>query len=139
MNPEECGAVCDDAITVEEDPLSTSLVFYDQAKYALAQARDMDEVKTIRNRAEALRAYTRQQGESLEMQNWCAEIKLRAERRAGELLAEMDKNVGGRPPETEDIMSSVSPPTYEELGIHPKQAQRWQLEASVPEVIFSNT
>ena len=30
-------------------------------------------------------------GESLEMQNLCAEMKLRAERRAGELLKEQGK------------------------------------------------
>jgi hypothetical protein len=30
------------------------------------------------------------------MQNKCAEIKIRAERRAGEILIDMDKNQGGR-------------------------------------------
>jgi uncharacterized protein YceH (UPF0502 family) len=43
-----------------------------------------------------LRVYLRQAGESLEMQNWCAEIKIRAERRAGELLQEMDREPGKR-------------------------------------------
>jgi hypothetical protein len=34
----------------------------------------------------AMRAYAKQAGDSSEMQNMCAEIKLRAERRGGELL-----------------------------------------------------
>jgi hypothetical protein len=43
--------------------------------------------------------YLRQAGEHLEMQNWCAEIKIRAERRGGELLQDMDKHAGERPME----------------------------------------
>jgi hypothetical protein len=35
------------------------------------------------------------QVESLEMQNRCAEIKIRAERKAREMLAETEKNPGG--------------------------------------------
>jgi hypothetical protein len=51
-------------------------------------------VKAIRDKAEALRAYTKQAGESLEMQNWCAEIKIHAKRRAGQLLREIEKHPG---------------------------------------------
>ena len=39
---------------------------------------------------EALRGHLKQSGESLNMQNKCAEIKIRAERRGGELLAGME-------------------------------------------------
>ncbi len=66
-----------------DSAMSTALVWFDQARQALAKAKTVDEVKEIRDKAEALRIYTRQAGEGLEMQNWCAEIKLRAERRAG--------------------------------------------------------
>lgn len=67
---------------------ATGLVKFDQARQALMEAKTVDEVKEIRDKAEALRLYLRQQGASLEMQNHCAEIKLRAERRAGDLLKE---------------------------------------------------
>jgi hypothetical protein len=48
----------------------------------------VDEVKQIRDKAEAMRMYARQAQYTLEMQNMCAEIKLRAERRLGEMLQE---------------------------------------------------
>ena len=93
-------------------------------------------MKDIRDKAEAMRLYAKQAGESLEMQNEIAEIKLRAERRAGEILKEMDKNKGGRP-KTGDTVSPVpSTPTYAEVGIEKKQAERWQKEADVPEEQF---
>lgn len=60
-----------------------TLTRYEAAKQALMEARSIDEVKDVRDKAEALRLYMKQAGESLEMQNAVAEIKLRAERRAG--------------------------------------------------------
>ena len=115
----------------------TALVQFDKARLALAEAVKIDEVKLIRDQAEALRQYIRQQGASLEMQNQAAEIKLRAERRAGEMLKEQILHGGGRPtekPSHDVIVSSV--PTLAELGITPMQSQRWQLEATILEANF---
>jgi hypothetical protein len=41
-----------------------------------------------------LRAYVKQAGESLDMQNSCAEIKIRAKRRIGEFSKKLDKKQG---------------------------------------------
>ncbi len=67
---------------------NNQLAHFKKAKRELALVTRIDEVKEIRDKAEALRAFSKQAGESLEMQNNCAEIKIRAERRAGELLKE---------------------------------------------------
>ena len=113
----------------------TTLVHFDTAKRELALATNIDEIKLIRDKAEALRQYIKQQGASLEMQNQAAEIKLRAERRAGEILAEQIPHEGGRPEKpSHDVI--VSTPKLSELGITPKESSRWQLEASVPEEQF---
>ena len=55
------------------------LVHFARARRELALATRIDEVKIIRDKAEALRQYLKQAGESLDMQNQCAEIKIRAE------------------------------------------------------------
>lgn len=112
----------------------TELIKFNEAYQALMVASSIDEVKEIRDKMEALRIYLRQQGETLEMQNACAEIKLRAERRAGEILSEMPKNGGGNPNLLHDAISS--PPSYKELGIEPTQAHRFQAIASIPETVF---
>ena len=101
----------------------TALVRFDAARRALIEARSIDEVKDVRDKAEALRLYMRQAGESLEMQNDVAEIKLRAERRAGEMLGEMGES-GQRPlgrPEKESQQVTLS-----DFGLTKSQSSRWQ-------------
>lgn len=90
-----------------------------------------------------LRQYAKQAGESLENQNMIAEIKLRAERRAGELIKEMPKATGamGNPngqgaPIVRSHDETAQPPTLNDLGITKSQSSRWQSIASVPEEVF---
>lgn len=117
--------------------MELALQHFDQAKYHLAIAKDIDEVKQVRDQAEALRQYIRQQGASLEMQNQCAEIKLRAERRAGEMLGETELSKGGEWEHKEHQLHDVTGAlTLEDLGISKIQSHRWQLEAGVPEEQF---
>lgn len=109
--------------------MSDVLVLWSAARQALVQARDIDEVKDVRDKAEALRLYAKQRGESHEMQNNIAEIKLRAERRAGELLAETVK--AGNPQLLHDETISRLPE-----GISRVQSHRWQKAAQLPEEEF---
>lgn len=111
------------------DPLAR----LEQARQLLADAHDVDEVKSIADWAEAARVYARQARLGLEVQNFAAEIKLRAERRAGELLREMPKQGPG---EYQRFQPGTVAPRYEDLGIKKTQAHRWQKVASVPEDVF---
>jgi N6-adenosine-specific RNA methylase IME4 len=121
----------------------TALVHFTQARQALQKAKTIDEVKDIRDKAERLRLYLKQSKESLEMQNDAAEIGLRAERRAGEMLKEGAQN-GDRQMRGGDRKSNnhderlISPPTLKEIGITQNQSTRWQSIASIPEEEFEN-
>ena len=106
-----------------------------KAKREPALVTRIDEVKEIRSKAEALRVYAKQAGESLEMQNNCAEIKIRAERRAGELLKESGRKKGETDKKIMFHDGTLSP-TLKKLGIERKQSMRWQIIADIPERIF---
>jgi hypothetical protein len=114
------------------------LALVTEARSLLAQATTIHEVKDIRDKAQALRDYVKQQGECLEVQNAAAEIKIRAERRAGEILDGMWRDMGGRPKETPDIVSEVSEyrQALDESGLNDRMARRFQQIASVPDAVF---
>jgi hypothetical protein len=130
----------------------TALFHLSAARQAVEKAKTVQDLKGIRDKAEAVRAYAKQAGESLAIQNECAEVKLRAERKAGELLHEMERHRSGRrgkwshdetvsepnPPRLNDKYRGLycPPPTLEELGVDKNESSRWQQEASIPEPAF---
>jgi hypothetical protein len=101
--------------------------FYDTACRALAEARRVDEVKGIRDKAAAVREYARQAKNTKLVEDATAVI-LRAERCCGQKLREMaerDERPRGRKKE-----SHVA--TLSELGINRTQSSRWQKLAAIP-------
>jgi hypothetical protein len=108
----------------------TELVRYDAMCRAIAEAYEVDEVKDIRDKALALEVYARQP-KNIDAEWHATEIRLRAERRAGQLLKETERAKGGRPTETPRPDQGVSK-TLANRGIsydHP----RGQKLADVPE------
>lgn len=123
----------------------TALIRYDAARKAIAAAHRVDEAKKIRDKAEAVRVYAKQ-ARDLDMQNMAAEIRIRAERRAGQLLLEMAKNQGargeGRPRRDgtkirRSSRTTAYPPKLEDIGITKDQSSKWQrLALLVDEATF---
>jgi hypothetical protein len=103
----------------------TALIRYDAARRALAAAHRVDEVKAIRDKAEAVRVYAKQAGD-FALQNQAAEIRIRAERRAGELLFDMQTTGQRQAKERGRPKKVSSPTTLPTLGITRDQSSKWQ-------------
>ncbi len=99
------------------------LIRYDAMCSAIAEAHAVDEVKDIRDKALALENYAKQ-ARNMDAENQAKAIRLRAERKAGELLKETSKR--GRPEKRS------SRPTISEQGISKYQSANWQALADVP-------
>lgn len=108
---------------------------FERVKLELELASSIDEVTKIRDQAETLRQYAKKARLGLQMQNQCAEVKLRAERRTGEMLKEMDLHKGGRPTRNSS-QGENGFPKLSELGIDRNMSSRCQLIASIPEAAF---
>jgi hypothetical protein len=115
---------------------TSTLARYDAMCRAIEAAYEVDEVKEIRDQAIALETYARQ-ARNVEAERRACEIRLRAERKAGKLSAELARSPGGRPAKTPPTMGRVSKAdSLHKAGVSPKQAENWERLAAVPEQEF---
>jgi N6-adenosine-specific RNA methylase IME4 len=116
--------------------MADGLILYETARTALAEAHRVDEVKNIRDKMAALEAYGRQTRD-YDLVKQATEIRLRAERRAGELLIEMAekgerlKGAGGG-----KKAGSTSEPALADLGVTKIESHRWQKMAALDDARF---
>lgn len=120
-----------------------SITKLERAKHLLAEAKTVDEVVKIRDLAEAARVYAKQARLGLEAQNYATEIKLRAERKAGQILKDIPKNEGTKGQLVGPgviggyrVLPPIDAPTLEDIGVTKMQSSRWQAIASIPEADF---
>ena len=115
---------------------TNGLIILDRATQMLAEVRSVDDARDLIDLAEAARVYARQVNLGLEAQNHATEIKLRAQRRAGEILQSMEKNTGamgiGSNQFEVRLQPTTAPPTYSDLGIDKRDAHIWQTLATMP-------
>lgn len=127
--------------------MSAALIKYDAACRALAECKAIDEVKAWADKAAAMQAYGRMsQDKTLEVD--AAEIRIRAERRLGEMLNEQKAdgglNRGARVAGNKAGAGQSSPavviddrrPKLADAGISKDLSSRAQKLAAVPEAEF---
>lgn len=122
--------------------MQNALVKYDAACQALSEAKAVDEAKEIRDRSEAMRAYARQ-AKNKQLEIDAAEIRIRAERRIGELMKLQKEaglmNKGSKAGRLPNGGSRENPPltddkiTLAEVGIDKSLADRARKYAAVPD------
>lgn len=115
------------------------MVRYEAACTALAEAKAVDEVKDIRDKADAMRIYGMQaKNKTLEID--AAEIRIRAERRLGELLSEQKSgaglNTGAMGIGKSAVANDDRTPTLAAVGITKDLSSRAQKLAAVPVAEF---
>ena len=107
------------------------LAALDNAFLQLAEATTIDDVQSIQAAAEVARILAKKAKLGLEIQNKAAELKIRAERKAGEFLGGLKLHGGSRVSSGHDGHLKLK-----DIGITHHQSKRWQKEAMVPEDQF---
>ncbi len=117
------------------------IILLSSAQRALAEAKTVDEVKDLRDKAVAVKAYAKKARLGKDLVVDASIIRLRAERKLGELLREVelaDSAPGNQytgPIET-DAKSDAGPVSLAELGISRSDSSRSQRVATLPEDEF---
>jgi hypothetical protein len=109
------------------------LTIVQNASRELERAQTIGEIKEIRDKAEAVRKYAQSAALGLDAQNHAAEVKLRAERKAGRLLASLNLRGGDR-----KSINQRDCLKLDDLGISQNQSTRWQLQSRLPDDEFED-
>lgn len=127
----------------ETIPSHNSIAKLENATRALEEVKELSDILGIKDIAQAAVEYARAAKLGLEAQNRAAEVKLRAERKAGSLLAELQRGTAGRKSKDENI--SVRGDIFSPYGqaidsarVTYQTAGRYQQVASIPEDDFEN-
>ncbi len=114
--------------TIQTLPREIQLL--EQAAAFLAECQSLDEVKSLRDKAEAIRLYQKKIDKSGQATIAAGEIKVRAEIRMGELLAEMPEKRGEH---KKSLLATFQPaPSLTDLGITKSESSRTQAMAALP-------
>ena len=120
--------------------MTTALIRYDAAINALAECKAVDEVKAWADKAAAMQAYGRMaKDKSLEVD--AAEIRIRAERRLGEMIGSQKAGPGlhkGGNPNFSTARDQREVATLADSGISADLSSRAQKVAAVPPEQFEN-
>ena len=123
--------------------MTDQIIKYDEACRMLAEAVAVDEVIDVRNKANAMRIYARQ-AKNRDLEINAAQIRVRAERRLGEMLIEQRETVGlatgaagiGKSASAVPEEYSTQPMTLAEAGIDRKLSSRAQRTAEIGPIRF---
>jgi len=119
--------------------MSNSIATIDRAAKWLAEASSLADIKEIHDIAQAAVEYAKAAKLGDEAAHHASTIKLRAERKAGELLAGLEREQGGSGRfGSSDVGQTESPyaAALDESGTTRQDAHRWQKVADVPEDAF---
>jgi N6-adenosine-specific RNA methylase IME4 len=115
--------------------MANDLTPIDAVRRQLAEISSIDDATNVRDMAEAIRHMaTIANDRDLEIS--AAEIKIRAERRVGQMLMAMERHRGGRPRQTGSPLHRFSPATLADLGVDKKLSVRGQRYAAMSDAEF---
>jgi N6-adenosine-specific RNA methylase IME4 len=104
-----------------------------QAVTFLAECKNLDELKTLKDKAEALRLYYSKQKEGTAAENAAGEIVLRAARRIGEVVKEIKPKQGERSDKLRSNLDrSSKSAVVANSGIKPTEGKRCEAIAEIP-------
>jgi hypothetical protein len=115
---------------------AAAIALIQRGRDAIGEATTMEAARSVLAQTKVLEAATRAVDLTMETITEAAALRVRAERRVGQLLAEQPKNVGTRPHGRSKMTTADDTPTLAERGISKDGSAQMQRLAAVPEPLF---
>ena len=135
-----CSHLMSDVDSTEEmaDEQKQGLALLTRADRLLSKVQSLSDATELMSVAQAAQVFARKAKLGLEAQNKAAEIKIRAERIAGEYIHRLERGQGRRQDLTLGNVAQSSPykSALETAGASRRDASRWQLMAELPQESF---
>lgn len=112
--------------------MTEALVLRDQAKYQLAQIKDIETGVEYLNKVKAIEVWAKAEKKDAELQNVIAEQKLRTQRILGDLLKQSNLHKGAATRSNDTTALKLS-----DFDISKDQSSTFQKIASIPQEIFN--
>lgn len=113
-----------------------ALILREQASQQLAQIRNIEQGTEYLSKVKGIEAWAKAEKQDAEMMTMIAEQKLRTQRILGNLIKQGEDN-GEITTKHDNRHSRQDKMSPLDLGIQPKNAQRWKQIASIPEPAFN--
>lgn len=113
-----------------------ALILREQASQQLAQIRNIEQGTEYLSKVKGIEAWAKAEKQDAEMMTMIAEQKLRTQRIIGQLIKQGEKD-GEIITKHDNRHSRKDKLSYLDVGIQPKNAQRWKQIASIPEPAFN--
>jgi hypothetical protein len=117
---------------------TNNISVYENAKYWVAQYESVDDLKDYLDKASVIEQYAKRAND-YELEINAGKARVRAERRCGELLKEMElakASPGNQYTGKLDQSNGSNSPTLKEMGLTGDQSSKYQQLANVPEKEF---
>lgn len=116
---------------------TTALQRYDEACHALAEAKTIFDVMPVRDAARVLEAAAKA-AKNRELEWNALELRVKATRRIGLLMAEQPKATGGQPYQATGVSNTPVAPTLAEQGVDKNLAKHARILAALSDESFAS-
>jgi len=118
-------------LAISERGQTKSITLLNNATKMLAEVKNIDDAKTLMDKASAAKHYAQKHGLGKEAVSFAKSIEISAEIKLGEIMKDMEKNEGGDPVEHDNRVDE--PPTLKEIGISKDLSAESQILAGMSE------
>ena len=130
-----------DLVIIEENSQLAPILNREMILAKIEETRTVDEAMGLLNTVSSMQVYLKAEKQDAEIQNQVAEMKVRTQRKLGQLIKQGQESgeIASQERHAQNVSvasCNTAPKTFDEIGIERTQAHRFKAIAEIPEEVF---